>query len=293
MDTGFAADPTQNLCMWNLMVGNISPGTHTIECVEEIKGESFIRKYIFDIKEDQANYSILSEGQYPRIHPYSTKNGEVNYLLYLPDDYDINLQKKWPLLVILHGRTKVYSDVIALGDDFPLNTLEEDGSFPFIVLAPKSKIDPEIGGDYDQWASDFQVQVAITALDEVQAELSIDPNRVYLTGGSGGGNGVWVISLRYPDRFAALVPFMGYYGWPFTVPENIYDIKDIPIWAFHGDADNVVPIEAEQKIVDTLEACGGNIQFTIFPGLGHDLDYRLIYNSDLYEWLLIHTRGKE
>lgn len=103
----------------------------------------------------------------------------------------------------------------------------------------------------------------------------------------------WALGLIFPDRFAALVPFMGYYAWPFTVPENICDIKDIPVWAFHGDADEVVPIEAEQIIVDALESCGGDIQFTIFPGVGHDLDYSLIYNSDLYEWLLSHTRKIE
>ena len=46
----------------------------------------------------------------------------------------------------------------------------------------------------------------MSVLDEVQSELSIDPDRVYLTGGSGGGNGVWVIGTRYPERFAALEP---------------------------------------------------------------------------------------
>jgi predicted peptidase len=133
----------------------------------------------------------------------------------------------------------------------------------------------------------------MTVLDEVKAELSVDPNRIYLTGGSGGSNGVWVISLQYPDRFAALVPFMGYYGWPFTVPEDICDIKDIPVWAFHGDADEVIPLDAEQRIVDALKACGGDVRFTIFPGIGHDMDYTLVYNSDLYAWLLSHTRDSQ
>ena len=60
---------------------------------------------------------------------------------------------------------------------------------------------------------------------------------------------------------------MGYYGWPFTVPENICDLKDVPVWAFHGAKDEVMPLEAEQMLVDALKACGGNVQFTVFPEL--------------------------
>jgi predicted esterase len=285
IDTEYFEDPAKTLRMWNIMVENITEGTHTVVCKEELEEGTYTGTFVINVSEKQESYPELSSGVSSGIHPYTSENGEVNYLLYVPDDYGVDAQKEWPLLIYLHGRSRVYGDVLALEDDYPLNTLADNGSFPFIVLAPKSI------GDYDQWASDDQVQMAMTALDEVQAQLSVDAERVYLTGGSGGGNGVWVISLRYPDRFAALVPFMGYYGYPFTVPEDICDIKDIPVWAFHGDADEVIPLEAEQNIVDALKACGGNVQFTIFPGLGHDLDYSLIYNSELYDWLLSHTRN--
>lgn len=287
LDTEFPEDPAKDLRMWNLMVENITLGTHTIQCTQNYENVRFTGTFVINVSEKQGSFPALSSGVSQRLHPYTSENGEVNYLLYVPDDYGADPQKKWPLLIYLHGRSRVYGDVLGLKDDYPLNTLADEGAFPFIVLAPKSI------GDYDQWSSDAQVQMAMTALDEVQAQLSVDPERIYLTGGSGGGNGVWVISLLYPDRFAALVPFMGYYGYPFTVPDNICDIKDIPVWAFHGDADEVVPLEAEQRIVDALKACGGNVQFTIFPGIGHDLDYSLIYNSDLYAWLLSHTRSPQ
>ena len=55
----------------------------------------------------------------------------------------------------------------------------------------------------------------------------------------------------------------------------------MPVWAFHGDADEVVPLDAEQSIVDALTACGG------------DMDYSLVYKSDLYAWLLSHTRDTQ
>jgi len=98
-----------------------------------------------------------------------------------------------------------------------------------------------------------------------------------------------VIGLRHPDRFAALVPVMGYYVWPFEVPENICDLVEVPVWAFHGAKDELIPLDEEQSIVDALETCGGDVQFTVFPDAGHDLDIQRVYTSELYTWLLEQT----
>jgi predicted esterase len=129
----------------------------------------------------------------------------------------------------------------------------------------------------------------MTLLDEIESTLSIDVDRIYLTGISAGGNGAWSIGVRHPERFAALVSSMGYYGWPPTVPENICDLADVPVRAFHGAKDELIPLDAEQKLVDALKACGGDVQFTIFPDIGHDVDAQQIYTSELYEWLLEQT----
>jgi len=116
------------------------------------------------------------------------------------------------------------------------------------------------------------VESIMTLLDEIQGVLTVDPNRIYLTGVSAGGNGTWSIGLRHPERFAALAPVMGYYGWPFTVPEK------------------TIPLDAEQNLVDELKACGGDVQFTVFPGVGHDVNQEKVYSSELYEWLLEHKK---
>jgi predicted peptidase len=93
----------------------------------------------------------------------------------------------------------------------PLDKLEDEEEFPFIVVAPKGT------GEYSIWEPDEVISAVMTLLDEVQAVVAVNSSRIYLTGESAGGNGTWVIGLRYPDRFAALVPVMGYYGWPFAV----------------------------------------------------------------------------
>ena len=74
------------------------------------------------------------------------------------------------------------------------------------------------------------------------------------------------------------------------MPENICDLADVPVRAFHGAKDELIPLEAEQSLVDALKACGGDVQFTIFPDVGHDVDAQQIYTSELYTWLLSHRR---
>ncbi len=274
------------LRIWNLMVENISPGTHTIQCKEEFTtGETDTRTYVFTVSDQQGSLPMLSSEAPHGINPYRSTQANLDYLLYLPGDYGDDPEEKWPLLIYLHGMDRVNKSVNVLHNAYPLSALIDEDTFPFIVVAPQGT------GEYEFWVQDEMVGSVMELLDEIQSTLQVDADRIYLTGESAGGNGTWEIGVRHPERFAALAPMMGYYGWPFTVPENICDIKDIPVWAFHGDADEVVPLEAEQSIVDALKACGGEVQFTVFPNIGHDLNAELVYNSELYTWLLEQRRG--
>jgi predicted peptidase len=204
--------------------------------------------------------------------------------MYIPSEYGVNPEREWPLILYLHGGDRVNSTVRILKNDYLLSTLENQDYFPFIVVAPQGI------GEYEFWATDEMVDSIMTLLDEIQGVLTVDSNHIYLTGVSAGGNGTWSIGLRHPERFAALAPVMGYYGWPFSVPENICDLADVPVWAFHGAKDETIPLEAEQDLVDALKTCGGNVQFTIFSEIGHDVDNSLVYNTELYDWLLEQSR---
>lgn len=76
LDTEFPEDPSQNLRMWNLSVENISPGTHTIQCVQENEGEPFTGTFVFEVSEKQGDYPALSSGAVPCIHPISLRMGK-------------------------------------------------------------------------------------------------------------------------------------------------------------------------------------------------------------------------
>jgi predicted esterase len=82
----------------------------------------------------------------------------------------------------------------------------------------------------------------------------------------------------------------GYIGHPFEVPKNICDLKDVPVWAFHGRKDVMVPAEAEQRLVDALVACGGDAKLTINPNYGHDIEIPTYGEPGLYDWLLEQSR---
>lgn len=269
--------------MWNLVVENIKPGTHTIQTMWGDLEDSKTFTWVFTVADEAKTYPTLSSDSPHRINSFTSEKANLNYLLYIPGEYGVNPERRWPLLIYLHGMTRVNTSLEVLINDYPLNTLKEQDYFPFIVLAPLGT------GEYEFWATDEMVDSIMTLLDEIQVALTVDANRIYLTGVSAGGNGTWEIGLRHPERFAAMVSSMGYFGWPPTVPENICDLVDVPVRAFHGAKDELIPLEAEQSLVEALEACGGDVQFTVYPDLGHEVASEEVYTSELYTWLLDHA----
>jgi predicted peptidase len=108
---------------------------------------------------------------------------------------------------------------------------------------------------------------------------------MYVTGLSMGGFGTWTILAKYPNLFAAAVPICGG-GDPATAES----IKHIPIWAFHGAKDNVVPLERSRQMVDAIERVGGNAKLTVYPEAGHNSWSETYDNPEVYQWLLEHRR---
>ena len=120
------------------------------------------------------------------------------------------------------------------------------------------------------------------------ATMQIDPTRIYLTGLSMGGYGTWHMAVTYPQKFAAVVPICGGGGWMYGFPKRVCALKDVPVWAFHGALDPVVPLQASQDLVNALNECGGEARLTIYPEALHDSWTQTYDNPELYQWLLEH-----
>ncbi|MCI0711702.1 MAG: prolyl oligopeptidase family serine peptidase [Chloroflexi bacterium] len=122
-------------------------------------------------------------------------------------------------------------------------------------------------------------------LNEVIAHFRVDESRICLTGLSMGGAGAWMLAGTYPERFAALAPISAR-----IAPLPLWRLTNLPIWAFHGDADEVIPLSEAQRTVDALKAMDANVKLTVYPGAGHDA-WKLTYNDpELYEWFLNQER---
>ncbi len=123
-------------------------------------------------------------------------------------------------------------------------------------------------------------------LDELPARLPVDADRIYLTGLSLGGYGIWNIAIDHPERFAAIAPICGA-----GESDNACRLKSVPVWAFHGGSDSVVPLKDDQDMVDAVRACGGDVKFTVYPGVDHDAWTQTYANPALYQWFLQHRRS--
>jgi predicted peptidase len=206
-----------------------------------------------------------------------TKEVKLEYLLYVPQNYEKELDKKWPLVLFLHGSGERGED-LGLVAKHGIPKLVEEKNFPFIALSPQCPA-------YSNW--DIHQDALIALLEETFSSFSIDKDRVYLTGLSLGGFATWTLSQQYPELFAAIVPICG--G---GTPSEAWRIKEIPVWAFHGAKDPVVPVEETQQMVQALEELNGNVRCTIYPEATHDSWTEAYNEPELYNWLLAQKKNK-
>lgn len=127
----------------------------------------------------------------------------------------------------------------------------------------------------------------IALLDEVLANYHGDPSRQYLSGVSYGGFGTWYLAGRHAQRFAAIVPVVGY-GHPDSMPA-IAEAK-LPVWCFAGGRDAAVRAKYFYAGLNRLEQLGHELRFTIEADMGHDVWTRVYAGNDVYDWMLAHRK---
>jgi predicted peptidase len=220
---------------------------------------------------------VLPPGQHSQVFEKTiTKTVSCQYLLYLPQDY--GRKQHWPLILFLHGAGERGNDLNLVKKHGPPRIVKERKDFPFIVVSPQCP-----AGDW--WAE--KTEVLINLLDDVIARYDVDKERIYLTGLSMGGFGTWALAAAYPERFAAIAPICGG-GEGFMADK----LKDMPVWAFHGAKDNVVPLRESEDMVNAVKAHGGDAKLTVYPEAGHDSWTETYNNQQLYDWFLQHQKNR-
>ena len=192
------------------------------------------------------------------------------YLTFLPKGYD-KTAEPWPMIVSLHGSSGKGGDPQALKDKCLHGLAARNEAFPFVVITPQCP-EEELG-----WEADS----VLALVKEAQGKYRIDPARVYLTGVSMGGASAWHVAAKFPRAFAAVAPIGG--GGS---PGSAESLKDVPVWAFAGERDEVV-VDGCSRLVASLQKAGGEAKLTVFPNVGHAC-WHLAYTNDLFDWLLAH-----
>ena len=199
---------------------------------------------------------------------------ETKYLLYLPGEYASDTTRKWPLMIFLHGSGESGTDLQKVKAHGPPKLIEKGKKFPFIVVSPQAP--PETG---------WRTEVLKSMLDDLKKRYRVDPDRVYLTGLSMGGFGTWNFATKYPDDIAAIAPVCGGGN-----PAEVWKLRHMAVWCFHGAKDDVVPPAASQKMIDALVKYNPSVSFTLYPDANHN-SWDITYDNDsLYTWLLAQKK---
>lgn len=201
----------------------------------------------------------------------------MDYLLYLPPDYDE--KETWPLMIFLHGAGERGTDLSRVRVHGPAKLIDQGTDLPFIVVSPQCPP--------DRWWPGMESEV-MALIDHIIKTCKVDQTRIYLTGLSMGGYGTWAIACSYPRRFAAILPICGG-GRPWRAES----LKDVPVWAFHGAKDTIVPLSESQNMIEALKARGAEARLTIYPDAEHDCWTQTYANPEIYTWLLSHRKEQK
>lgn len=199
----------------------------------------------------------------------------ASFLLHLPGDYEATGSKRYPLLIFLHGAGERGDDLEKVKAHGPPKLVANGKDFPFIIVSPQA---PESG---------WSLPTLDGLFEHVTNKYRVDIDRVYLTGLSMGGFATWRWAAESPGKFAAIAPIAG--GGD---PKRAHAYKDLPIWAFHGDNDDVVPVTRSQEMISAVTGIAAESKLTVYPDSGHDSWTETYDNPELYAWLLRHSRRR-
>jgi predicted peptidase len=236
-------------------------------------------------------FIVRVEAQSDRFSKRKYNNASGDSLLYRQLNPDANPSQKYPLIIFLHGSGERGNDNEAQLKWGALNFSTDQMMFthPAIVLVPQCPANEtwaNLIGDNKSIekklaASPTKAMELLRGLiQELIKKQPIDTNRIYITGLSMGGFGVYDAIMRYPNLFAAAIPVCG--GGDSSKASSI---AHIPIWIFHGAEDGAVNPQYSFDMVNALQKAGAHPGFTLYPSVGHFSWLGAYIDQPMIEWL--------
>jgi predicted peptidase len=208
-----------------------------------------------------------------------------SYQVYIPASLQQTGQKV-PVIVFLHGiGQRGEGGYVPAQGGAGMMVRSYMERMPAIVVMPQCR-----SGRY--WHDSDMTEMVMAELNQTVGEFKGDPQRLYLIGVSMGGYGAWHMAAEYPGKFAAVVPICG--GSPLRTGDRFTQIArkvgKTPVWVFHGAADRVVPVSESRQMVEALKAAGGNVRYSEYAGVGHNVWLNAMSEPDLLPWLLKQSK---
>jgi predicted peptidase len=231
----------------------------------------------------------------PEAREFKADGKTLLYRLLKPTDAEAG--KKYPLVIMLHGAGERGSDnkkQLAWFWDAKkprvLGRPEVAAAKAFVVVpqCPDGKQwvnVPWAKGSYTSPAVSEPLQLTIDLVDSLVKELPIDPDRVSIIGMSMGGFGAFDAAQRRPDLFAAVVSICGAGD-----PAKAKDIAHVPVWAFHGDQDDAVPVAGSREIVAALKKAGGTPKYSEYRDTGHHSWLPAFDEKEFWNWVFAQKK---
>jgi predicted peptidase len=237
----------------------------------------------------------------------------LGYYVYLPGEYEgAGKGQSYPLLIFLHGKTErgdgtstpsVLNKVLNNGIPKLIKDGKWDPAYPMIVVSPQFH---GTVGNANNWGGGDPSHLK-NFIKYMVDHYRVNTTRIYLTGMSHGGNGVYDYISSEPDAtsyLAAAVPVAAY-----GAGKGYDKSKHTPIWAFVGDQD-ATNYATTKTFITTFNAQVPAPQYkaklTLFNQAGHDVWTRTYsgagigtaseqfdaFDESVYDWMFKYKRSE-
>ena len=244
---------------------------------------------------------------------FTNEGYELNYRYYTPAD----MSRPVPLVIELHGRGERGSDNDSqLNNAFVRPYFENENSkfYDAMVIVPQCPVKDFNNGwlelfdneedannlNYNNYSVDNieetdETKAIVALIESTCQKYNIDRSRIYIIGLSQGAMATWYLIARHSDLFAAAVPIAGVGD---VSKAALY--ADMPVFAFHGNADTTVPYERAKPLYDAIEARGkGKFNLVTYEGGPHAIwESAIVFPGNdtlpsLEDWLFSQSKATD
>ncbi len=221
----------------------------------------------------------------------------LKYQVYVPPTYDG--KQPLPVILFLHGSGERGSDGLKQTQvGMPAQIRWHRGWFNAIVVMPQCPDDSVFRG--------VVADASFAAMEKSVNEFHGDRARLYVTGLSMGGYGVFQEIIDHPGVFAAAAAVNAGLTSSSDMPELYVDVKgkepnafvaaaakDVPTWIFSGAKDDLVPAVQSRDLIAAMKAVGSSPKYTEYEDLGHGAWDRAYGDEELWKWLFAQRLEKK